>query len=692
MKKSDKLRFRRIGSCRQPSIMSAEDMKKIAELDSALWAVNSLPVDAVVTDREFLNFIDTDGNGRIRPNEMRNALKWLLGVLKDYSGINAKSDVLQLDFFNEEHPDSAMLKSSMRLILNNMNLPEVKQISLAQLRNTASIIGAGNSNGDGIVTSENTSDADCVRIIGNVMKVCGSKTDLSTLQGIDETLLNEYILRGQAQLAWLKVGRKLELESVYREKAGDFFKSYIVLEEKFNEYFLLCGALISDADDRFANIAKLDPLNVESIREFISKAPLAQLSCSKVLDTAKWVNPNYADALKTFMKQAFEVGAISSETTITEAEWRTIIANFAERKQWNSTAADDKFAGMSIEDIELDLADENIAKVRELIARDLSVATEINAVAMLRKLSLYQKNMLDFVNNFVSLAALFNPGILSMVQPGYLVLDGRHFTLNTVVANMAEHKKIIQRSNICVMYIALESTDAKTKAVKKMNIATAVTSGTMRNIFVGKCGVFYDGDGVEYDAKVMDFVQQPVSFMEALLQPFYSFGSFISKQADKFFSTRSKDVESALNKQVDNAAKGKGTLTDTKAVQQTPALSGSMLLMGGGVGLAALGSSVAFIANSVQQVPVWKIAAVLFGIVFTISAPMMLVSIVKLQNRRISDFFAAGGWAVNLKIRMSRKMGLLFTRKPRIPFGATMRGDLVDLMQTEIKLPAFKEK
>ena len=175
MKKKDMLRFRRVGSCRQPSIMNADDMKKIVELDSALWAVNSIPVEAVVADKEFLNFLDSDANNRIRPHELRNALKWMLGVLKDYSNMNAKSDILKLDAFNEEHPESSMLKSSLQLILKNMNLPEATEISLAQLRNTASIIGAGNSNGDGIVTHENTSDADCARIISNVMKVCGSK-------------------------------------------------------------------------------------------------------------------------------------------------------------------------------------------------------------------------------------------------------------------------------------------------------------------------------------------------------------------------------------------------------------------------------------------------------------------------------------------------------------------------------------
>ena len=684
MKKNDYMMFRRVGSCRQPSIKNSNDMKKILELDNALWAVTSIPCDAVVTDAEFLKCLDSDGNGRIRPDELRAALNWLLGVLKDYSGIDSGSDVLKLEAFNEEHPENAMLKASVKLILSNLNIAGQEYISLAELRNTASIIGAGNSNGDGIVTLENTVDADLEIIIGNIMKICGSKTDLSTLPGVDEELLNEYIKQSSARLAWLKTGVKLEMESVYREKAGDFFKSYQKVAEKLNEYFFLCGAVANDGDERFASQLKVDPFNTASVQEFIKNAPAAQLSAAKILDMKNWINPVIFNDLKKFMQQAFELNAVASEDLLTEAEWRTICGNFALRLQWSSTVTDEKFDGMSIEELEHDLDEKNIQKLRDLIQHDLSVAAEIKAVYLLRKLSLYQKHMLEFVNNFVSLSELFNPAVLSMIQPGYAIMDGRYFSLGVCVKNMAEHKKIIQRSNICVMYLALET--VKNGVQEKMTVATAITSGTMRNIFIGKCGIFYSGDGTEYDAKVIDLVQQPVSFMEALLQPFYSFGAFISKQADKFFSTRSKDVESALNKQVDTAAKGKGNLIDSKAVQQTPAISGSMLLMGGGVGLAALGSSVAFIANSVQNVPVWKIVVVLFGIIFTISAPMMLVSIVKLQNRRVSDFFAAGGWAVNLQMRLSRKMGLLFTRRPRIPLGATLRGDLVDLMKTEIRL------
>ena len=682
MKKTDQMMFRKIGSSRQPSLMNADDMKKIIELDHALWAVNSIPKDAVVADPEFLTFLDTDGNGRIRPNELRAALKWLFAVLKDYSGINDNSDVLKLDAFDENHAEGPMLQSAVKLILSNLNRAGETEISLADLRNTASIIGAGNSNGDGVVTLENTEDVDLERVIGNVMKICGSKTDLSTLQGIDTELLDEYLKRAAAQRDWLKAGVQLEMDSVYKEKAGDFFKIYQAVMDKLNEYFMLCGALTNEDEERFAAQIKLDPKNVQAVQEFIQNAPIAQLSAVKQLDMSRWVNPLWLNKLKDFMAKAFEVGAIASESILTVDEWNFVVSNFAARLLWSSTGADEKFAGMSIEDIELDLAENTVTKLRALIEYDKSVSSEIKALETLRKLALYQKYMLRFVNNFVSLSELFDPNVLSMVQPGYVVMGGRYFALNVCVSNLAEHKKIIQRSNICVMYLALEST--VNKEVRKMTIASAVTSGTMRNIFVGKCGIFYAGDGTEYDAKVIDLVQQPVSFVEALLQPFYSFGSFMTKQADKFFSTRSKDVETAVNKQVNTAAKGDASkLMNTQEVKQTPAISGSMLLMGGGVGLAALGSSVAFITNTLKGVPVWNIVAVLFGIALTISAPMMLVSIVKLQNRRISDFFAAGGWAVNLHMRLSRKMGLLFTRKPHIPFCAILRGDLVNMLKYE---------
>ena len=110
---------------------------------------------------------------------------------------------------------------------------------------------------------------------------------------------------------------------------------------------------------------------------------------------------------------------------------------------------------------------------------------------------------------------------------------------------------------------------------RKMTLAVAVTSGDIRHIFVGQTGVFADAAKVEWDAKVIDLVQQPVSLGEAIRSPFYRFGEFTSKQANRFFSAKSEAMEKSLA----------GSIAAPKP-QQAPAFSGAMLLMGGGVGIA----------------------------------------------------------------------------------------------------------
>ena len=100
------MRFQKIGGSRQLVLDKAEDLEQIPVLDEALWAVTAMPADSVIMDREFLTFLDADGNGRIRPEELKNAVKWLTGVLNDYFGIDSASDTLCLSALNPDHPDS----------------------------------------------------------------------------------------------------------------------------------------------------------------------------------------------------------------------------------------------------------------------------------------------------------------------------------------------------------------------------------------------------------------------------------------------------------------------------------------------------------------------------------------------------------------------------------------------------------
>lgn len=202
-----------------------------------------------------------------------------------------------------------------------------------------------------------------------------------------------------------------------------------------------------------------------------------------------------------------------------------------------------------------------------MIAADLAVAPRIGACEQLLKLILFQRYLLEFLNNFVNLSQLFTPGTSSLLQAGMLVMDGRNFTLVSIVKNVAEHKAIVKLSDICVIY--LDASTGKPDAQKTMKLAVAVTSGNIRNLFINKHGIFFSADGELWDAKIIDLVQQPVSISEALRMPFYKFGEFIGNQADRFFSARSQEAQKQLETNF-NAAATAATAPQAAAAPKMP--------------------------------------------------------------------------------------------------------------------------
>jgi hypothetical protein len=107
----------------------------------------------------------------------------------------------------------------------------------------------------------------------------------------------------------------------------------------------------------------------------------------------------------------------------------------------------------------------------------------------------------------------------------------------------------------------------------------------------------------------------------------------------------------------------------------------SMLIMGGGIGIAALGSSVAFIAKSLQNVSFSTILAVLTGIIVIFGGPSVIMALIKLFNRDLSRFLESCGCAVNHPMRMSRKMGSIFTFVPSRPSGEISLVDPVNIFR-----------
>lgn len=686
--------FRRIGGAGQLALRDIDDLPHVLELDEAHWALTSIDIDFLRTDRQFLDFIDEDHNGIIQADEVKRAVAWFLAHIRPEARPELGSPELRLDSIDVSAPEGAALFAAARVVLRNLGIPDSPVLSLSQIRNDDGILSNACCNGDGVITP-GCFTGDCregasaipenphlAEIVSRIMEIIGSCRDLTGAEGINRELLDSFRSGAEQYLSWYEAPEnRPELLRPCGERTADFAAAVENLQERIDRYFLHCAAL-----DFLPGLSCRPPL-VEGdgdvpesapMQELLEKLPIATPRPDRVLDFSAPLNPLYEKELHALAAHP-AMAEFLTGSVLSEAMWRRLTSLLAPCLEWKNAEPDKAYEKIEPAILKQWLTDGSLEELRRRIDEDLTIARELTAYHSLIKLTLFQQYLLEFLNNYVSLGALFNPRAASMLQTGKLVMDGRHYTFATPVKNLAEHKRIATMSDICVLYV--EATTGRTENARRMTLAVAVTSGNIRNLFIGKHGIFYAVDGSVWDARIIDLIQQPVSISEALKMPFFRFGEFVARLADRFFSTKSTEVQKTLEKTITTGAVLTPPAPAPAAKPQTPAVSGSMMLMGGGIGIAAIGSSVAFIIKSLQNISILNVLAVLLGIILIFGGPMVVISLVKLYRRNISRFLEANSCAVNRPMRLSRKLGLVFTFAPPLPRAGLLKEDLVDLFR-----------
>ena len=686
--------FRRIGGAGQLALHDIDDLPHVLELDEAHWALTGIDIDFLRTDRQFLDFIDEDHNGIIQADEVKRAVAWFLAHIRPEARPELGSPELRLDSIDVSAPEGAALFAAARVVLRNLGIPDSPVLSLSQIRNDDGILSNACCNGDGVITP-GCFTGDCregasaipenphlAEIVSRIMEIIGSCRDLTGAEGINRELLDSFRSGAEQYLSWYEAPEnRPELLRPCGERTADFAAAVENLQERIDRYFLHCAAL-----DFLPGLSCRPPL-VEGdgdvpesapMQELLEKLPIATPRPDRVLDFSAPLNPLYEKELHALAAHP-AMAEFLTGSVLSEAMWRRLTSLLTPCLEWKNAEPDKAYEKIEPAILKQWLTDGSLEELRRRIDEDLTIARELTAYHSLIKLTLFQQYLLEFLNNYVSLGALFNPRAASMLQTGKLVMDGRHYTFATPVKNLAEHKRIATISDICVLYV--EATTGRTENARRMTLAVAVTSGNIRNLFIGKHGIFYAVDGSVWDARIIDLIQQPVSISEALKMPFFRFGEFVARLADRFFSTKSTEVQKTLEKTITTGAVLTPPAPAPAAKPQTPAVSGSMMLMGGGIGIAAIGSSVAFIIKSLQNISILNVLAVLLGIILIFGGPMVVISLVKLYRRNISRFLEANSCAVNRPMRLSRKLGLVFTFAPPLPRAGLLKEDLVDLFR-----------
>ena len=648
-----KIRYTTLGGSTQLDIKSFKDFSDILLLDDAHWVLNSVAVTSLRADRRLLQYLDSDHNGRIRTDEVRAAIKFLLEHLCDGKGVDESSDILEFSALSPDNPDTGVIMIAARKILAQLGKNDTGKISITDIESDPTLRENASKRQDGIITTADANCDKCAALIELISRFAGkdgiSSEDISNFQ----TGAAEFIAYNQESID------NAAVLFPFGEKTAEISAAALELKSAVDDYFLNCETLRFLDSDPGRPVKKeicADPMDKEGISGVLQKLSLASPQEDGQLDLAAPLNPLYRDKIIALFARP-ELAPKLSDGKLSVAEWNHFNSLLAPYRDWYGRKPAQYELLASLEsNVLADYAAGNGFDILDAALENNSVQLMLpTGINLLAKLLILQRGMLKFLQNFVSLTELFTPGNVSLLQTGKLVMDGRHFSLITPVLDRAEHKKIVEDSNICIAYIDVNYGTDAAPAVKTM--AAAITSGQMQRLFIGKRGIFYAPDGKEYDAKIIDFVEQPVSFSEALKSPFRRFGSMIATQTDKFFTSKT----AKLQKEVE------ANITAGKPAAAANPMGLPMLMMGGGIGIAALGSAAAFIAKTLSSVSIWCIISVIAGIIVIFGGPSVVIAFIKLYRRDLGRFLEAAGNAVNRPMRLSRKLGKLFTWAPPLP-------------------------
>jgi hypothetical protein len=204
-----------------------------------------------------------------------------------------------------------------------------------------------------------------------------------------------------------------------------------------------------------------------------------------------------------------------------------------------------------------------------------------------------------------------------------------------------------------------------------MDIVAAMTMGETGDLYVGKNAIFYDRDGLDYDAVVTKIIDNPISLRQAFWSPYRRLAKWIEDMINK----RAAEKDSKM--MADTTAKLETAAAETAEKKEAPKVAPSFDIAKFAGIFAAIGMAVGLIgaalADFFSAFTVWYHWVLFFVVLLLIiSGPSMIMAWLKLRRRNIAPLLNANGWAVNAASIVN------------IPFGATLTD--------QVKFPIVKAK
>ena len=660
--KKYKWEFDNIGGSSRVRVRSGEDIAHLGELDPKMWTVLSCPVSGLEIDDKSLAYMDTDGDGKIRINDVVATAKWITGALKNPDLLLEGSSSIDVEQLDKEDAAGLKLYNSAKQILLNLD-KEGTVISLADTADNAAIFAKTRYNGDGVITETSTDDADEKAAIAAAVATLGGVADRSGAKGVDVATVEAFYKNLADYVAWYEAA----VEAPFSDKTDAAIEAYNALDAKVKDFFVRSklAAFSPDStatlDVQTASIQAISADNLTAKTDEIAAYPIARITGKPEISLSEPINPAWAskfDLIKTV--------ALADKKVLTEADWAAVGAKFAAYTAWKGSKAGAAVESLGIDAIKDFLAKDKKAAILEVIAQDAALAEEAANIDMVDKFLHIFRDFYRLLRNFVTLNDFYEKDkkVSAIFQSGRLIIDQRECRFCMKVTDMAKHNTSAATSGMFLVYC-----DCTTKSQPgKLNIVAAVTVGDIGDLIVGKNAVYYDNAGLEWDAVITKIVDNPISIAQSFWSPYRRMATAIENLINK--SAADKDAKIMA----DATAKINAAPTAAPAAGTTPAAAQPFdigkfagIFAAFGMALGMIGTALASLAKGIFALKWWQLILAFVGIMLVISGPAMIMAWLKLRRRNIAPLLNANGWAVNAASKISIPFGETLTDAARYP-------------------------
>ena len=278
-----------------------------------------------------------------------------------------------------------------------------------------------------------------------------------------------------------------------------------------------------------------------------------------------------------------------------------------------------------------------------------------------RKLLLIHRDFYRLLRNFVTLEDFYDRDdtTVASFEAGTLIIDQRACKLCMRVHDPAKHDTQAPLSGMYLLYCNC----VNQKTGKSLQIVAAMTQGEVSNLSVGKNAVFYDNDGLDYDATVTKIIDNPISIRQAFWTPYRKFANWIEEKINK--SAAEKDAKAFE----DMKEKADAAITDPNA-EKKPAFDIAKfagIFAAIGMALGMIGAALVSVAEGMSGFKWWQYIVVFVCVLLVISGPSMIMAYLKLRRRNLAPVLNANGWAVNADAIVSVLFGRTLTEQVAFP-------------------------